>query len=176
MIRLIADSDARPLRTLIMQYLKETYADGGDFPPTLENAAAFTKHAIDGSKEGDPCLVAVEDGKIVGFVVGRGLQFPGMTTRDKTIRSWGSYVAPAYRGRGIAISLFMLMGRLARHAGYTRLLGMTHGTRHEENALRAVRVISNMRDVGRVLVADLRPRVAEDEDPGPGPDDDRIEA
>jgi L-amino acid N-acyltransferase YncA len=161
-VRYVKPEDAKPLRRLVMHYLRDTYAEGGDFPPTLDNAAAFTKHAVDGAKEGDPCIVGELDGKIIGFVMARGLHFPGMQTRDNTIRSWGSYVEPEYRRHGYGITLYMMMARLARAAGYTRLLGMTHGTNYEENTLRAIKTITGVREVGRVLIVDLVKQAPED--------------
>jgi predicted N-acetyltransferase YhbS len=161
-IRLMKPEDARPLRTLVMRYLKDTYEQGGDFPPTLENAANFVQHGIQGAAEMDPCLVAEEEGKVVGFVMGRGVFFPGMTTRDNTIRSWGSFVLPEYRGQKIAIKLFMVLGRLARQKGYTRVLGFTHGTGYAENGLRAIKAIAGMKEIGKVLMWNLAaPRAQE---------------
>lgn len=157
-IRLVRPDDARAVRKLVMRYLKETYDQGGDFPPTLDNAAAFTQHAIVGAQELDPCLVAVdEDGTIAGFCVGRGVHFPGMQTRDKTLRSWGTYVKPEYRQRHVALQLFMVLGRVARYQGYTRVMGFTHGTGYAENAQKVIKSIVGMQEVGTVLVWPLVP-------------------
>jgi predicted N-acetyltransferase YhbS len=154
-IRLMKPEDARPLRTLVMRYLRDTFNQGGDFPPTLENATNFVQHGIQGAAEGDPCLVAEDDGKLVGFVMARGVFFPGMTTRDNTIRSWGSFVLPEYRGQKIAIKLFMVLGRLARQKGYTRVLGFTHGTDYAENGLRVIKAIAGMKEIGKVMMWNL---------------------
>lgn len=157
MIRLVNEHDAKPLRRLVMKYLHETYDQGGDFPPTLENAAAFVQHAIQGAREGDPCLVAQEDdGTIAGFVMARGVFFPGMETREVTLRSWGSYVLPQYRGSAYAVKLFMVVGRLAKQKGYTRILGFTHGTDYTEHGTKVVEKIAGMKEVGKVLMMDLR--------------------
>lgn len=165
-IRFMKPEDERGIRRIVMKYLRETYEQGGDFPPTLENAAAFTQHGIQGAAEGDPCIVAVEDnGKIVGFVMARGVFFPGMETRDITIRSWGSYVLPECRGKRYAIQLFMVMGRLAKQKGYTRLLGFTHGTDYAENAIRVVKSIAGAKEIGKVLMWQLSAPAAEAEVP-----------
>jgi GNAT superfamily N-acetyltransferase len=154
-IRTITTGDGHQLWSLVLEYLKETYADGGEFPPTLENATRFALFGIEGAASGDPCIVAEEDGKLVGFVFARGIDLGGMESRHKTIRSWGTYIEPAYRSKGIAVSLFIVAGRLARIAGYTRFLGMTIGTGYEEHALGVVNRIPGMRDVGKVMVMDL---------------------
>lgn len=148
-------ADERALRRLAMNYLKDTYAGGGDYPPTLENAATMTAHALEGAAMGDPCLVAADDDKVVGFIVARGVEFPGMTARHKTIRSWGTYVVPEHRGGGTAASLFIVAGRLARIKGYTRFMGMTFGTDYEAHALGSVNRIPGLQEVGKVLVMDL---------------------
>lgn len=155
-IRFVRADDERQTKRLIVRYLKETFEQGGDFPPTLENAQAFFDHAVEGAECGDPCLVAEGDeGRILGFVMARGLDFPGMQTRDHTIRSWGSYVLPEHRGERIAIKLFMVMGRVAKNKGYTRILGMTHGTGHADNAMKVAKSIVGMKEVGAVLVWQL---------------------
>lgn len=158
-IRLARPDDEKFLRRLIMRYLKETFEQGGDFPATLENAAAFTQYAIQGAAEGDPCLVADVDGVVVGFVVARGVNFPGLTTRDRTVRSWGSYVHPDHRRHSYAVKLFVVAARLAAAAGYTRFLGITHGSNYEENGLRAIKAVGVFKEVGKVLMVDLRDMV-----------------
>lgn len=155
MIRFIEPRDERAAKRLIIRYLRETYDAGGDFPPTLENAQAFFDHAVEGAQCGDPCLVAEHDGHVVGYVMARGVLFPGMQTRDVTLRSWGTYVDAAYRGHRFAIKLFMVMGRIAKHKGYTRVLGFTHGTGYEEKAFKVIKSIVGMKEVGKVLLWQL---------------------
>lgn len=161
-VRMIQAGDGEPLWQLVMGYLKETYAQGGDFPPTLANATAFTVFAIEGAAEGDPCLVAEDDGVLIGFCFARGVAvLPGMETRHRTIRSWGTYIAPDHRARGVGVSLFIVAGRMARLAGYTRFLGMTVGTDYEKHALGVVDRIPGMQEVGKVLVMDLTRKAKE---------------
>lgn len=150
-IRFVQRSDERQVKRLILRYLKDTFAQGGDFPPTLENAQAFFDRAVEGAECGDPCLVADKDGVIAGFVMALGVLFPGMTTRDNTIRSWGTYVLPECRGERIAIKLFMVMGRVAKNKGYTRVLGATHGTGYEGNAMKVIKSLVGMQEIGKML-------------------------
>ncbi len=152
--------DEVPLRRLVMKYLKETYDAGGDFPPTLENAAAFAQYGIEGAAAGDPCLVADVDGKLVGFLNARGIHFPGMTTRHKTIRTWGTFMLPDYRSKGVAGMLLIVAGRMAKQAGYSRVLGMTHGSDYQEHALSIANRFPGMVIVGHVLEVDLTRKVA----------------
>lgn len=162
-IRFVRADDERQVKRLIMRYLVETWSQGGEFQPTLENAAAFFDRAVEGAECGDPCLVAEADAaptldvppRIMGFVMALGVHFPGMQTRDVTLRSWGTYVLPEYRGERTAIKLFMVMGRVAKNRGYTRVLGMTHGTEYEGNAMKVVRSIVGMKEIGKVLMWQL---------------------
>jgi GNAT superfamily N-acetyltransferase len=169
MIRFILPSDERQVKRLMLRYLKATYDEGGDFPPTLDNAQAFFDHAVEGAQCGDPCLVYQHDVDrfadpkvglvplIAGFVMARGVPFPGMQTRDNTLRSWGTYVDPEHRGSRIAIKLFMVMGRIAKNRGYTRVLGMTHGTGYEDKAFQVIKSIVGMKEIGKVLLWQLTP-------------------
>ena len=177
-IRFVQKSDERQVKRMILRYLKDTFVQGGDFPATLENAQAFFDYAVEGAECGDPCLVAVDDvnleahpkdgltPQIIAFVMARGVLFPGMTTRDVTLRSWGTYVDPAYRGQRAAIKLFMVMGRVAKNKGYTRVLGATHGSGYEDNAMKVIKSLVGMKEVGKLLVWQLSaPTVGESHAP-----------
>jgi GNAT superfamily N-acetyltransferase len=166
-IRFMKPEDERPLRKLMMKYLKSTYDEGGDIPPTLENAATSIHHGIEGAALGDPCLVAEENGKIVGYTICRGIITPGLTTRYKSIRSWGTYVIPEYRCKNIATMLLITAGRVAKIAGYDEFIGLAHGTNYEENSKHIARKIRGMKEVGRILVMKLtRPaKDAEESEP-----------
>src|SRR5438046_1162334 len=111
-VRMIQQGDGEQLWALVMAYLRETYGAGGDFPPTLNNATAFTVFAIEGAAVGDPCLVAEADGKLIGFCFARGIEvMPGMEMRHRSIRSWGTYIVPDQRAHGVGVSLFIVAGR-----------------------------------------------------------------
>jgi len=162
-IRFVQESDERQLKRLILRYLKDTFSAGGDFPPTLENAAAFFAHALEGAQCGDPCLVAVDDDTIIGYVMARGVFFHGMQTRDITLRSWGTYIIPEARGRRIAIKLFMVMGRVAKNRGYTRVLGFTHGTGYTDKAMMVIKSLVGMKEIGSVLLWQLAAPIVGDD-------------
>jgi hypothetical protein len=163
-IRFIRQSDERQAKRLVFRYLKETYEKGGDFLPTLENAQGFFDFAIKGAECGDPCLVAVHDTelfknsepKLIGFIGTQGLLFPGMQTRDHSIRSWGSYVLPEYRDQHVAVKLFIVMGRIAKNKGYTRILSSTHGTGYSERAMRVVKKVAGLREIGTLIMWQLK--------------------
>src|SRR6266481_6047120 len=97
-LRMIKPTDEVALRRLVLKYIQATFDEGGDFAPTLDNAAGFTTLYIEGAQLNDPCIVAVDDEKIIGFHVARGIDMPyGLTPTKRTVRSWGTYVLPAYR-------------------------------------------------------------------------------
>jgi hypothetical protein len=52
--------------------------------------------------------------------------------------------------------MFIVLGRLAKQKGYTRILGFTHGTDYAEHGVQVVRSIAGMKEVGKVLMMDLR--------------------
>lgn len=171
-IRFIQQSDERQLKRLVFKYLQETYEKGGDFLPTLDNAQAFFDFGLKGAECGDPCLVAVHDTdivkdepKLLGFIGTQSLLFPGMQTRDQSIRSWGSYVLPEYRDQYVAVKLFMVMGRIAKNKGYTRVLSSTHGTGYSERAMRVVKKVAGIKEVGTLIMWRLTaPPVGEEND------------
>ena len=171
-IRFIQRSDERQAKRLILRYLKETFEKGYDFPPTLENAAAFFDHAVQGAECGDPCLVAVHptdtskgEPRLAGFIGTQGLHFPGMQVRDVTLRSWGTYVLPEYRTTHIAIKLFMVMGRVAKNKGYTRVISSASDTTYAKRVINRIagRGSTTFREVGTLLAWQLTvPTIGDD--------------
>jgi hypothetical protein len=168
-IRFVRPSDERQAKRLIFFYLKETYEKGGDFLPTLDNAQGFFDFAIKGAECGDPCLVAVHDThtykgepKLMGFIGTQGILFPGMQTRDQSIRSWGSYVLHEYRDTRVGVKLFIVMGRVAKNKGYTRILSSTHGTGYSERAIRVMKKVAGVKEVGTLIMWQLKAPLVED--------------
>jgi L-amino acid N-acyltransferase YncA len=171
-IRIMRTDDLRTLRQMVLGYLKETYAGGGEYPPTLENAAVFLKYGMDGAACGDPCLVAVDEhDRPVGYCIVRSADIPGTTSRNRTARSWGTYVCPGFRNTSLATALFRVACRMAQAAGYTRLIAMTYGTAYEEHTEAVLRHLTDIRVIGRVVVSDLAPpQIAAADVPSTPPD------
>ena len=166
-IRLIQQGDGDQLWNLVMAYLKETYAQGADFPPTLPNATTFTLFAIEGAAAGDPCLVAEDDGKLIGFCFARGVGFYDCEMRYKTIRTHGTYVVPEHREKDVAQALLLTAGHMAKLAGYDRFMGMTVGNDYEKHALSVGMRFPGFEQVGVVMIKDLRRKSKEPKEAKP---------
>jgi GNAT superfamily N-acetyltransferase len=139
----------------MLKYLQATFESGGDFAPTLDNAAGFTAMAIDGAQLGDPCLVAEDADKIVAFHFALGIEVPyGLTPAKRTIRSWGTYVLPAYRKQRLGVSLVGAAVRLSALRGYDRYTGMMTTGLSLAKAINEH--VAPMEDAGMVTQIDLR--------------------
>lgn len=160
-IRLIKQGDGEQLWQLIMAYLKETDANDGDFLPTLENATAFTIFAIQGAAVGDPCVVAEDNGKLVGFCLIRGIEMPGFQLRRRAARTWGTYVLPSHRQSGIAGKMVLVTARMSKMIGYECYIGMVMNSAHADHMLRLVERYPGSKVIGTVVMKDLR-RLSED--------------
>ena len=71
-----------------------------------------------GFLEGDNCLVAEENGKIVGAVWTRIMEDCGHV--DNFIPSFAISILPEYRGRGIGTELMKKMLRMLKEQGYEK--------------------------------------------------------
>lgn len=118
-----ADADA--LRPLIADLLAVSHDAGSRVPPSPANVEALLSKALAGGEGGDPCLVAVDDGRAVGLVVWTG----GAPLGDYdgvVCFGWGTYVAPAARRTGVARELRDRAAALAKERGYTTVLGAAY--------------------------------------------------
>ncbi len=154
-IRLASRADEIPLRRLVFKYLQETYNQGGDFPATLENAAVFTELAIQGAEEYDPCLVVTDAGKLVGFAMARGTDIPGTTTRQRTVRTWGTYLRPDYRRLELGFAMWLVIGRVARQAGYTRFMAFQFNHEYGILAGKSLARIASLKKAGDIYLWDF---------------------
>lgn len=116
-------TDWRGLRPLVKAFLTEHYAAGGDFRPTRQNTEAFLRRGVQGAAAGDPCVVAIEGGKIVGFTLWVGLPDFGLETRERVCSGLGTYVVKECRRQGWSRRIREAAIELAKTAGYTRLDG-----------------------------------------------------
>jgi GNAT superfamily N-acetyltransferase len=116
--------DEPELSTMLMDFLRDTYAEGYDFLPTSENADTFLEIGLTAAADGDPVLLAEEDGMPVAFIMWIGAP-PALRlqVRDRVCIGWGTYVDPHYRQRGIGAALRERGHEIARAKGYTRLDG-----------------------------------------------------
>ena len=115
-IRLASADDADGIRAV--------YAPFVDTPVTFEeevpSCEAYRKR-IESICEKYPCLVAEEDGRIVGFAYAHEL-------RERIAFQWNAelsvYLAPAAQGRGAGSSLYTALLELLRLTGIKAVYGV----------------------------------------------------
>jgi GNAT superfamily N-acetyltransferase len=155
-IRPVKLGDGEQLYPLIRAYLEET--KGGSFLPTQQNGCAFLMLALDGAHEGDPCLVAEVDGKLVGYTIVRGVPLMGFETLEHPCRGYGTYVLPEFRQKGlekgVAMQLFEAAIVIAQSRGYTSYQMIAT---FKESSLKGIRLLqrAGARITGSVYEIDL---------------------
>lgn len=109
--------DEQWLKQAIRNFLTEA---GGDVLPTDANVRRVLDSGLRCAALGDPCIVAVQGGDLLGF-----LYWYGSTAFDspmKTLYADGSYVLPAHRHKRVGTYLRLEGQRIARESGYTRIV------------------------------------------------------
>lgn len=121
-------NDAMWLRDAIGQFLLEA---GNDVLPTEGNIRRVLTSGLAFAEAGDPCLVGVVGGSLVGFLYWYGAQ--AYETKDRTLYADGSYIALPYRHKGFGSQLrdagltharAMGYGRVVYHVAFGNLQGM----------------------------------------------------
>jgi GNAT superfamily N-acetyltransferase len=122
-IRTWLPQDADAIRPRMRDFLAAQYADGGDFKPTDRNVDSFVSAGIEAAKVGDPCVVAYEDEKLVGWCMWIGVRTP-FDTRERSVFAFSDYVLPEFQRRGWSKRLRAFAKAVGRAGGYTRCDGM----------------------------------------------------
>ena len=117
----MAIRELRPDETEVLEeflYLAIFVPEGVEAPPREIIEKPELRLYIDcfGFIEGDNCLVAEEDGKIVGAVWTRIMEDYGHV--DNFTPSFAISLLPEYRGRGIGTELMKEMLKLLKEQGY----------------------------------------------------------
>lgn len=115
--------DTMWLKVAIRDFLAEA---GGDLLASAANVDRVLSSGIGFSRAGDPCSVAVEDGRLLGFLYWYGLTEPQL--RWKTLFANGSYVLPSARNRGVGTIMRSLGLQVAKEAGYERIVYQVRST------------------------------------------------
>jgi GNAT superfamily N-acetyltransferase len=116
-------SDWKALRPLMMAFLREQYAAGGDIRPTRRNVEAFIRQGVRAAAQHDPTLLVYDEGRIVGFCLWVGMPDGGLDRRGRTCLSIGSFVVPERRRQGWSKQLHAVAVEAASRAGYSTLEG-----------------------------------------------------
>ena len=116
-------SDWRALRPLMKKFLEEHCAQGGDFLPSRNNVESFIRRGVKGAAKGDPCLLAIEGGTIIGFCLWTGIPDTGLDLRENVCQGLGTFVLPEHRRQGWSKKLRAEAMNVAALAGYDRVDG-----------------------------------------------------
>jgi GNAT superfamily N-acetyltransferase len=132
-IRVWTPADWKPLRSLMQAFLTEHTQAGGDFLPTRRNVETFIRRGMKAATtKGDPCVIAWDGGKPVGFALWLGVDsdldlarkvVTGVTS-DRRRQGWSKRI----RHAAMAV---------ARERGYSHLEGVALDARGM-NAAKAV--------------------------------------
>lgn len=123
-LHLWTPGDWKALRPLMAAFLEEHCRAGGDFLPTRRNVEAFIRRGVKAAAQGDPCLLAIQDGKIVGFCLWAGIDAGDLDLRDRICQGLGTYVVPTARRQGWSKRIRARALEVAAEAGYTRVDGV----------------------------------------------------
>jgi GNAT superfamily N-acetyltransferase len=118
-------TDRAVLEPLVRDYL----ATDGDFLPDDHNVGAFTDLGMQWAEAGEPCLVAREDGEIVGFTLWGPVRSP-LHLKAKICHGLIHYVLPSHRRRRVATELAARAYAMARTKGYQRVDAIANATSH----------------------------------------------
>ena len=77
------------------------------------------------AEQGDPSLVAIEDEKVVSYIMWGDIGVP-MDSKWKTCHALGSYTLADYRHHGIVTALRHRGLEMAIERGYERIIGPMH--------------------------------------------------
>ncbi len=126
--RFWTEADADALRPLIFDYLFSTRAIGGDLLLTDNNVELLLALGLGWAAAGEPTLVAVRDGELVGFTLWGSWPNPlGFDFRNGPLcAAMGTYVAPEARRQGVGWALRQAAFRVALERGYARVQGVTY--------------------------------------------------
>jgi len=94
------------------------------FSPLLSEVTDYIYNAITGARAGDPVLVAEVDGRTVGLTLWTNAVAGSKQEGD--LMAHGTWVDPEYRKTGLGSELRKEAERVAKEAGYTRIVGSVH--------------------------------------------------
>lgn len=116
--------DWKQLRPLMRAFLDEHCKSGGDFLPTRNNVEAFIRRGVRSAASGDPCLIAIQNGKPIGFCLWTGIDVQGIDMREKVCQGLGTYIIPEERRKGWSQKIRSEAFEFAKRAGYARCDGV----------------------------------------------------
>lgn len=130
--------DAFEIQPMLKHMLETTSEQGGQLLPTARNVQVLFALGMDFSLKGEPTLVAVDAGVIVGLTLWGSFPTPvPLDTKDEVCIGFGTYVLPQLRRKRIASALRMAALEIAERKGYDVVKGTAY---HDEGKLSALAV------------------------------------
>lgn len=134
MIRCWRLDDEEQLRPMIRHCLEETSATGFELAPTTANVERLWRMGLGFAAAGDPTLVIVGDGELVGYTLWGGTAGDAWLRR-RLCNGWGTYVKPAWRRKNVAATLRAHAIDIARARGYDAVVGTAFSAAALQSAL-----------------------------------------
>ena len=113
--------------SLWKEFLREQYGKGGPYLPTDHNLLTFLQmyDAYDRGSLFGGCVFAREDDRWVGLLLG-GEDYPNGRTPEtrwgKVATTWGVYIIPEYRRKGIGLKLTQAAQQYAKDMGFDTMI------------------------------------------------------
>ena len=141
------EKDREQLMPMVQATLQENFDTTADMLPSTYNSKVLIDLGMARVQFGDPCLVAEEDGVLLGYVQWCGIPDPlGLGWRMQTVHGFGTFVLPDHRRKGISTKLRDLAEEIAKAVGYQQVTGVAY------NALGAATVMSRGFQIAGALV------------------------
>ena len=136
MIRQAIQADFPTFLRLWLDYMQDQQEQGEPLLPTPQTISFFTllfTAYVSGARKG---VVLLDENRAV-MLWGAGLaDAPFDTAHDPQARSWGVYVAPEHRGKGISRALYEAAKKILREMGFkTMTTGVLIENRAGRNSL-----------------------------------------
>lgn len=119
---------------MILDMLKSTSDAGARFLPTDRNVRVLLQLGMTYSQNGEPTLVALDNGVIVGFTIW-GSGEPPFDLSEDICQGFGTYVVPNLRRKRVASALRLYAMDVARNKGYSVIEGTAYDAQGEQSAL-----------------------------------------
>lgn len=130
-VRLATLEDASVIESMMAELHSELKQYGGLILEGGRTAGWVSRCVLQAIGGYGVCLVALDGADLVGTLLAVGVEWPYNSVHDNCALGLGTYVAPAYRGLGIADNFYKTAKRTLRERGFDSYMGayLTTNTR-----------------------------------------------